>query len=123
MNSLSWFLYAADTIGNLKVLCAGVLILAVALWLGLNIAVPLSEGEVLEWKDYRQWWSRGVMTIIITAIGFAILPSRNTVYAIAASQVGEQIVKSEAVQGVANDATKALQSWIKQQIKTDKNSQ
>jgi hypothetical protein len=41
-------------------------------------------------------------------------------YAIAASQVGESIVKSEQTQEMASDATKALQQWIKKQIDPEK---
>ena len=61
---------------------------------------------------FRKTWAWCLISLVL----FVFIPSSNTMYAVAASQVGEQVVKSEAIQGVANDATKALQSWIKRQI-------
>ena len=67
------------------------------------------------------------MRVILLLMVFFILgnamPDRNTMYAIAASQVGEKIATSEIAKGVADDAPKALQLWIKKQItQSDKNS-
>lgn len=42
----------------------------------------------------------------------------------AAAEVGERVIASEKVKGIADDATKALQAWLRKQIdgekKTDK---
>jgi hypothetical protein len=40
-------------------------------------------------------------------------------YAIAASEIGERVIKTPEVQGITSDATKALHSWIKKQIETE----
>lgn len=116
MNSISWFLYAIDVIGNLKFLAAAVTLAVALAWGVLNITVPVTDGEVLAWKDFRYWWTRGVVVILISGAVYSILPSRSTLYAIAASQVGEQIAQNQAVQGLAGDATRALQQWIRQQM-------
>lgn len=122
MNSLSWFLYATNVVENIGILLFLLLVFSGICFGILNIAVPASEGQVLEWKDYKLWWTRGLVTIITCGFILAFLPSKNTMYAIAASQIGEKVSESEMVQGVANDATKALQQWIKKQIEPEKKS-
>jgi hypothetical protein len=48
------------------------------------------------------------------------MPSKNTMYAMAASQMGEKVVSNQTVQEVGGDVAKALQSWIKSQIEERK---
>lgn len=135
MNSLSWFLYLADAVSSLGRMFSflGVIalifgMLATIAWMvargGLNAAKDRgAEKSALEWGEWVAVWNVGRRFL---SIGFvllvvsALLPSKNTFYAIAASQVGEQIVKSEQVQGVADDATKALRQWIRRQIEPEK---
>lgn len=118
MNSLSWFLYLIDVVSNVKTMAVGFLVAAGFAWVGLNISVPVTEGEVLEWGDFKKWWTRGVVIIAVCGALVSVLPSKNTMYAIAASEVGERVVKSETVQGITTDATKALHQWIKRQIES-----
>ena len=122
MNSLSWFLYTIDVIANVNALATGFLIATVTAWAVLNVAALATEGEVLEWPDYKKWWTRGVLIIAGCGLLVSVLPSKNTMYAIAASQAGEQVVKSETVQGIASDATRALHQWIKKQIEPETKS-
>ena len=53
----------------------------------------------------------GVSAIALVVVSLAV-PSKDTVYAIAASEVGEEIVKSET----AGKAVKALNAWLDKQI-------
>lgn len=137
MNSLSWLLYLADAANSVSSLFSflgavftvlGVLSLAFAtvaagmradalgkLYLeeAQRAALVCSwEAWISLWKGPRKflWW--GVILLLVACI----LPSKQTIYAIAASQVGEKILKSDTVQGVSNEAVKALQIWIKKQI-------
>lgn len=117
MNSLSWFLYAADVIGNIGFVFAlgavGSCIFCAACCAGQLI----SEGQMSEdcpnvWK---YWWRCAIAAVVFGVLA-GLFPSRNTMYAIAASQIGERVAMSDQVQGITNDATKALQGWIKKQI-------
>jgi hypothetical protein len=116
MNSVSWFLYFSDVVGNLRTLATFAMIATFLMWAVLNISVPVSDGDVLNWPDFKKWWSRGLFSLLICAFVVAVVPSQNTMYAIAASQIGEKIAVNGQVQEIASDATKALQSWIKTQI-------
>lgn len=53
--------------------------------------------------------------IVVLSLTGAVLPSRDTMYAIAASQVGEQALKTP----LAEKAEKALEAWLNKQTKTD----
>lgn len=116
MNSLSWLLYVIDVIGNLKTLTLLLMIGCLAGVALLALAVPVSDGDVLDWAGYKKWFARCVIIAPIAGLLFSVLPSQNTLYAIAASEVGERVVNSETVQGLTGDATKALHEWIRRQI-------
>jgi hypothetical protein len=120
MNSLSWFIYGADVVGNVSHILSALLCFTLLAWTALNISVPVTEGEVLEWEHYSAWWRRGLYTLVIGGFALAFIPSKNTLYAIAASEIGETVAKHDAVQSVASDAAKALHSWIKKQIEPSK---
>jgi hypothetical protein len=120
MNSLSWFLYIADVIGNIGVIvwlvggaCAAFCVICV-------IAQAASEGQMS--KDcpsvWKYWWRCATAAVVFFILA-GLFPSQKTIYAIAASQFGERIAASEQVQGIASDATKALQAWIKKQIEPE----
>ncbi len=126
MNSLSWLLYAIDVIGNLRGLVSISLVLSCIVFgvgcICLAICWPDSttpedkEKVATIWRCIR--WL--IPVIIITALIGVFLPSKNTLYAIAASEVGEKVVQSETVKGLTSDATKALHQWIKTQIEPKK---
>jgi hypothetical protein len=126
MNSLSWFLYATDVVGSLN---AATFAVAAASGVGMGVAVMWASFVIIDARtreeENKVREARGLwlwrLAILCIASGFlsCLFPSKNTMYAIAASEVGEKIAKSEAVQEMASDATKALQQWIKKQIEPE----
>lgn len=115
MNSLSWLLYAAEILGNLGSLLtffgvAGLLVVSV-FWL-----IALMDQN----SRYPDEWSVGVpqkmMKIIwvpCTVLSVAMLfPSSNTIYAIAASEMGERAMTTPTF----GKATEALNAWLDKQI-------
>lgn len=129
MNSVSLFLYFADVLDNLRSAIIPVMVFGFMATVACTIAGILMHAGNYSWvtdKD-RDWYEARRASfasaarilwpaILLTIISFAFIPSKGTMYAIAASQVGEQVVNSETVKGITNDATKALQIWIKKQI-------
>lgn len=125
MNSLSWFLYFADVVSRVGDMSAFIVFGVVAL-LGFGlvfsplIAIMLDEIGFAEHIPIRTV----VKTVLIfwcsALLVYVIVPAKNTMYAIAASEMGEKLAQNQAVQGIASDATKALQQWIKRQIEPEK---
>lgn len=117
MNSVSWLLYVIDVVGGIKVLAAvNAGFFSLVLGIG-GISIAASEGETWDWFSRNFRWLVGAP--IFAWLIFIAVPYQNTLYAIAASEVGERVIKNEKVQDIASDATKALHQWIKRQIEPD----
>jgi hypothetical protein len=128
MNTLSWFLYFADVFSGLDRFFAIAAILSLC---GLVASIVFyscqtksfeeasnyckSRGipcEVVSPKRYKPvvFWSLGIF--LVSATCATVLPSKNTMYAIAASEMGEKALASE----VGKKAQQAIEVWITQQI-------
>lgn len=124
MNYLSWLLWLADLLGNLKLFFFGLsvatLIFLLCRWITFNILDDTYKSE-LRYSCFRENAKKPVFPqiknyvvfSILTMLICAVLPAQSTVYAIAASQVGEQVLKTP----LAGKAEHALESWLNKQIK------
>lgn len=131
MNSVSLFLYFADILSGIQVFFG---LGGVITFLGAVIMIGCSLVYEGEWKGQDRILVRplkflgpwGVFTLVfaffmmLTAIA---IPSKDTRFAIAASQVGEQIIQLEEVQevggevgGLAKDAISLLRRNIQDQL-------
>jgi hypothetical protein len=122
VNSVSWFIYIAqvsNSLGIMFCILGGTGLVISGLYALIASAVATADEDELVLKAPSV---RYVVASIAMLVAGNVMPERNTMYAIAASQVGEKLVASEAVRGVADDATKALHQWIKRQIEPDKKS-
>lgn len=123
MNSLSWFIYWADVVNAIDnvfifVGVAGVVSIfigVVAVVFGYSDDRGVSADERLEARRHGKAFLRwGGVTFLVSCLVVAFLPSKDTVYAIAASEAGEEIMKSPE----ATKARAALQAWIDKQTET-----
>lgn len=116
MNALSWLIYLADVAGNLDAFFFALMIISIiggVIWLIVGaVAADDNEGPDF-WKTWRKVGFAYLLPIFFigTIIG-SIIPSRDTVYAIAASEMGEKALNTST----ANKAFKALDAWLDQQI-------
>lgn len=131
MNKLSWMLYLADVANSAGATfaIAGVLVLmwACAVTIGrlAYITKPSytsgSEYEA-EWQAVADFWhlktgslpSLFLGAFLLLAVN-VVIPSRETIYAIAASEVGENVLTS----GTASKAHKALDKWLDNQLEPE----
>lgn len=105
MNTLSWFLYFADVLVNVRHLFSLLAFLGTTVYLfvvcyfliGLEKKPPLWPALVLS-----------MLTLIAASI-----PSKNTMYAMAASEMGQKVLETP----VATKAMQALENWIDSQLK------
>lgn len=103
MNSLSWFLYLAGIINNLQgfLTCVGL-----TLCMGAGIAAGPFELGLKRVRFYL-----GLSFLLLTVA--AVLPDKQTLYAIAASEMGEKAIQTT----VGKKAINAIELWIDSQIK------
>lgn len=138
MNELSWLIYAADVAGSIDTVSLGGIVVAIlcggcflaeaanrdcpaAKWdekarnhflYGGNYERPKGERPA----EYR--WSVGAAIrgpLIATGVCIAVAvftPGRETLYAIAASEMGERALASET----GGKAVQALNAWLDRQI-------
>lgn len=134
MNSLSWLIYAADVSQSLDL----VTLLgssAATMFVGASLYTDTSERrawdhQLNENKRYPSLYAkpeglrpgptqpligfrRSALIVIAAMVSInVVFPSAPTLYAIAASEMGEEVIKPPT----ATKAVKALDAWLDQQI-------
>lgn len=127
MNKLSLILY----LGNVAANCAPLLIMLGLIMAGLcatlTIRMMLERKELIANSRYRNVGDDmptlpkvsiggvlcGMFAVILWSCS-TLIPSQETVYAIAASQMGEQALKTP----LASKAGQALEAWLDRQMAT-----
>lgn len=121
MNDLTIFLYVATVVDNLQGTLAFLLfIIAVGMLLsGVGWAVNATSS----FKEDRDVSAqcKGILKMLAYPACAAIfllvfIPDKNTMYAMAASEFGEELAKTET----ATLAHKALNKWLKEQVGEDR---
>lgn len=124
MNSLSWMIYFASVAGSASTVTTLIAVGAGIGGVAATVAVAAKTdfdniGETDKRSPLGSGWvaGRGFFKVaIIAALVASVLPGRDTVYAIAASEMGEQLINTPA----AGKAVKALDAWLDRQIAGDK---
>lgn len=110
MNTLSWLIYLADLVSGLGLFLAlagaGALTFGI---LGYTHIIVDCDGEDDGTKSYaKPAFFSGLFALFLCAI----LPSKEGMYAIAVSEMGEEVIKSET----AGKAVQALNAWLDKQV-------
>lgn len=117
MNSLSWLIYIAEVVQNLRgvfiatsVVSAGAIALVVVMY-----AIMATDGDIApgSWKKPIKW----VWIVFLFASISALTPSASTVYMIAASEAGEAIVTSPDGEEMLGDLKQIIRQKIKKELK------
>ena len=118
MNQLSWLLYIASVCGN-----AATLLQIVSVFSGITVGILVfavfvcgMEGYETRGYKYYFWWV--VPIFVVSLFGVILVPDKNTIYAIAASQMGEQALKTP----LAQKAEQAVMAWMDEEIVKAKQS-
>lgn len=121
MNDLSWLLYLIGISGNIQVtfILLGFALCFAGVLLSCVFAIECDRPKTALFTALSTTFV--CLSMWITA---AFIPPRDTLYAIAASQIGEQVVQLEQVQelggeigGLATDTLALLRQNIQSQLK------
>lgn len=121
MNELSWLIYLADLAANVKFMGGAVLFCSVAASVVLAIVGALNaadawggdeKGQLARALARQDAWKKLWPAAVIGAAVVTFVPSSSTLYAIAASEVGERVIGSET----GGKAVQALNAWLDRQI-------
>ena len=134
MNDLSWMIYAADVVsgaaglaGALSFLSGATAAVGVFVWclLGASPAIyswddkDVRLAKIAAHDAIRSASTKYTKPLLASALACAviatILPGRDTIYAIAASEMGEKALSTQT----GGKAVKALNVWLDRQIEGD----
>ena len=108
MNNVSWFLYASEVFGNMQPA------LAVGGVCAIVGAVPtLIISNVDDVEQGKTWGKRLIIGGIIAVFVAVLIPSKTTMYAIAASQIGETVVATPEAREMIDDSKQILRDYLK----------
>lgn len=120
MNTLSWFLYFAGLVDKAAIFLGIVILVLFAAGVMMAIAGGINREFRHKGDDKydRGIWMhytvlpRILIAMFFVAVLFVLIPSKNTMYLIAASELGERISQTEVAQGIANDAHSILNGYL-----------
>lgn len=117
MNTLSWLLYLADVADNLDWFFFLVMLIAIigtVIWIAAALAA--SEDKNLPDDFWPSWKKVGLWLLlpafVLGVVLGSVIPSKDTVYAIAASEMGERALNTPT----ATKAFRALDRWLERQM-------
>lgn len=129
MNSLSLLIYFAGVVGNLASFLSLITLLLILAMIGSIIFWviyhdetdsswrPLKDDALVECRKTRDLWRKRVLNFALLAIFIgtinAIMPSRQTVLLIAASEMGEKVLNNEKVGQVIDPSIDLITTWMK----------
>jgi hypothetical protein len=126
MNTLSWYIYLIGLVESVTVFFGFIMFVSIAATL-IIFLVYISSVDHLDEDDdrliaYRKLaFTRFKISVSVFAISSLICiftPSRQTLILIGASEFGERIMKSEAVNSIVDPSFNLLKTWIEQQTKS-----
>lgn len=115
MNELSWMIYAADvagTMNNLFVAAGCILLVGAGVFAGPVADIESNGLNSSSWRKHAKRCAIGCAIVFTFAV---FIPSQDTIYAIAASEMGEELLNSET----GGKAVEALNAWLDRQIGED----
>jgi hypothetical protein len=125
MNTLSWYIYLIGLVDSISIFF-GMMMLFSTIASFVVFLSYVSSVELLDEGDQRLLARRKLAAsrFKIVASVFAIsslicifTPSKRTLILIGASEFGERIVKSEAVNSIVDPSFNLLKAWIEEQTK------
>lgn len=107
MNDLSWMIYLAGAVDGLRTLFGITIGIA-----GIGAAFALLGHFIEEWQPGLPIAKKLIAGCIAGGVCVALIPNQTTMFAIIASQMGEQALNTET----GGKAVKALNAWLDRQI-------
>ena len=114
MNNLSWLIYLAEVVGKTALALQFVTFVC---GLGTLISAIVYAISLAEDADEIAAGAKKIISPLVIGLSLAgvvncVIPSREAVMMIAASELGEKVIASPAVAGVVDPSIELLKTWI-----------
>ena len=110
MNTLSWLIYLASLVDSLNSFFVMIAVFAIMFGAAACFFYAMMQ-EKIPPRNLLSIPAIGLLCAFIACF----VPGKETIMYIAASEYGEQVMKSKTVQDLKDPAMELLQSWIKTQ--------
>ena len=131
MNSLSWFIYLISCVSSINniLLFAQIFLVFVYIFSWIQRAgiwdrcnTPSREEKYNEEikPNYIKKQFLILKCLIFVSIMTAIIPNKQTMIMIAASEVSQRVYESEKIKNIIDPSVELLQEWIKKELSTFK---
>lgn len=119
MNTLSWLIYLAEVLSSADHF-AGVVaglagILVILLGIGLFVFSD-DDDDSANLTFVRKSFKTSVIVCSVASLFAVILPSKQTIILIAASELGQTVIQSEGAQRVIDPSLRYVESWLNNEI-------
>jgi len=116
MNTLSWLIYFAGLVHSLTFIATLVSIACFMIWAIARFCFIMHHERMITKEDQERLPSSNYLIVGFILGGIAtVLPSKNTVLLITASELGQRLVTSEQVADVVDPSLDLLKTWIKKE--------
>lgn len=120
MNSLSWFIYLTQVVPGLGQMFTGfAIVLGTALALSFMVRGMASDEDDYEEElkpKFIKFQKYSTICVVVFALLSTVIPNRQTLILIAASEVGEKVYQSDKVKSIIDPSVELLQEWIKKEL-------
>ena len=118
MNSLSVYIYLVQVIGNVSVYLGGFIVFSIICLCMFSLILLVASDSNCEWATFSVWATylkRWLRIMAPLSIFWIVLPTRETMILVAASEIGEKVITSEKVTTVIDPSVVLLKTWIEKQ--------
>lgn len=116
MNTLSWLIYLANVVGNLREVLAVLAFLGGFVGgIGLLFLWGLNFAEETGYRPIRPTIAWASLVSVVLALSI-ITPSASTIYLIAASEAGEQVTSSPEALEIMGDIKAVINKRLKDEL-------
>ena len=116
MNSLSWLLYFADVLPGISTTAGFILTLATLVFFATAIGYNIANLDESVTEDTRKFANRlfrnNIFVMVIAAIPFLFIPSKETFYLIAGSEAGEYVVTTPDGKEILGDIKDVIKAQL-----------
>ena len=120
--SIIWMLYLINVAENLSLALATAWVSGSFVLIISTISLVIVSDDEDATKTVKHILRTAVTVLCIALAINVFIPSKQTMYAMVAAEVGERIADRPEVKGLTDDALKAVRAWINKQLTETKES-
>ena len=121
MNSLTWLILLIGLTDNLHAALPAIFIFGGLAAIACGVGASADDRNFDEARPHFLKWAKRLAGIVVFSIVLQIvIPTKQTMIMVAASEVGDKVVKSEKMQQILDPSIDLLQQWIKNELAVQK---